>query len=243
MLKLHRFKIFEPFKELIHGFSYSPGGVSSEFSSSLNCGHTSYDTPENVSENRRRLFEKLQVDKVAFMHQVHGATIEAVNSQNYLEKRRCDGISTKEKRLALFSLTADCQPALFYDPTKGVIANVHAGWRGQVGEMYLQTVKHLESQYGCRPSDLFVAIGPSLGPNASEFIHYKKEIPEKYWKFQFKPFYFDLWALARHQLENTGIPSCQIEIAQVCTYSNHDCCFSHRRHPESGRHASVVCLN
>jgi polyphenol oxidase len=232
MHDLFTFKIFHSFPELIHGFTLNK----------VNYGLTPNHDENEIHQNRKALFQSLGIEKIAFMHQIHSALINFISFENYQKKRQCDGMTTNAKNLALFSISADCQPALFYDPSKKVIANVHAGWRGQVANIYAQTVKHLQKEYGCNPSDLFVGIGPSLGPEASEFVNFQKEIPKKYWEFQFKPFYFDLWALAKHQLMEAGIPERQIEIARICTYSHPDRCFSHRRDPRSGRHASVICF-
>jgi len=236
------FEHLAQFPELIHGFSYRAGGVSQEECSSLNCGFTTYDKKEHVEENRRRLYTHFGVEEVATMHQIHSSAVQHVDQNNRSLPRRCDGMTSQERGLALFSLSADCQPALFYDPVHKVIANVHAGWRGQMAEIYTHCVHHMSHLYGTNPSDLFVGIGPSLGPDASEFTNYQQEIPEKYWEFQVKPTYFNLWEIARAQLRSSGVPDKQIEIAEICTYSHPESCFSHRRHPNTGRHASVILL-
>ena len=59
-----------------------------------------------------------------------------------------------------------------------------------------------------------------MTPRNAEFKNFKQEFPEAFWKFQFQPEYFDLWAIARMQLEQCGVLSHHIEIARICTFEN-----------------------
>src|SRR5690606_29333339 len=105
-----------------------------------------------------------------------------------------DGMMTAQEGTGLLIRHADCQAAIFYDPKRRVIANIHCGWRGSVQNIYQKTVTQMEERYGTRARDLFVCIGPSLGPYHAEFIHYKEEIPPSFWAFQVRPNHFDFWA-------------------------------------------------
>lgn len=64
--------------------------------------------------------------------------------------------------------TADCVPVLLADPVQGVVAAVHAGWRGTVRHIARLTVAMMTETMGCRPSDIRAAIGPSISPEAFE---------------------------------------------------------------------------
>lgn len=87
-----------------------------------------------------------------------------------------------------------------------------------------------------------MGIGPSLGPNRAEFINHKVELPSTFLPFQFKENYFDFWEISKMQLSDAGICKEHIEIAGICTYSEEDDFFSHRRDKKRGRNGTVVAL-
>ena len=147
---------------------------------------------------------------------------------------------TQKTDLALMILHADCQAAIFYDPVHGAIANVHSGWRGNVKNIYLATIQKMARVFGSKPQDLLVEISPSLGPDNSEFRNYRTELPQEFWEFQVRPEYFDLWAIARHQLEQCGVLSHHIQIAEICTFANPQDYFSYRRDKIIGSHATLA---
>jgi len=78
--------------------------------------------------------------------------------------------------------TADCLPVLVVDPTRRVVAAVHAGWRGMAKRIVEKTIGEMRRHYGCKPSDLRAAMGPGirvccyevgpevLGEFASQFV-------------------------------------------------------------------------
>ena len=59
---------------------------------------------------------------------------------------------------------ADCIPALIVDPRTGAVAAAHAGWRGTVAGVLPAAVRALGDEFGARPADLRVALGPAIGP-------------------------------------------------------------------------------
>jgi hypothetical protein len=59
---------------------------------------------------------------------------------------------------------ADCIPALLADPRTGACAAVHAGWRGTAAGVLPAAVRALAAEFGARPADLRVALGPAIGP-------------------------------------------------------------------------------
>lgn len=154
----------------------------------------------------------------------------------------CDALVTADKGMALMIKHADCQAAIFYDPTNQAIANVHAGWRGSVSNIYAEIVHTMQQTFGSRPQELLACISPSLGPEEAEFIHYNQELPEELWDFQVKSNYFDFWAISEYQLQAAGLLPHHIEIAKISTYSNAHDYFSYRRERVTGRNGTVVAL-
>lgn len=75
--------------------------------------------------------------------QVHGTSVRYVTPKTP-KRAPADGLFTTTPLLSLHIYHADCQAAIFYDPENHVIANVHAGWRGLVGNIYAVTVRLLK---------------------------------------------------------------------------------------------------
>jgi YfiH family protein len=205
-------------------------------------GGNTGDQWENIRENRKRAAVILGIEKIASVYQVHSDTVVHVSNRDSLDLGEADALCTQLSEVGLMIKHADCQAAIFYDPVNRALANVHAGWRGNVKNIYGKTLDRLKEAFGTSPRDLIVCISPSLGPSHAEFQNYREEFPEAFWKFQIVPQYFDLWALARSQLEERGVPTDQIEIASICTHANPQDFFSYRRDKITGRHATIAAL-
>lgn len=235
------FEELTQFPRLVQGVFLRHGGVSQGPFATLNVGGTLGDDPRNVEENRQRILQALALPCYVASRQVHGNEIVIVNDPDQ-EVGDCDGLITNRPGIALLIKHADCQAAILYDPIRHALACVHAGWRGNVQNIYRTAVLKMQESFGSRPEDLWVGISPSLGPEHAEFKNYKTELPESFWKYQVKPTYFDLWAIARDQLEACGVLPEKIEIASLCTYANSADFYSFRRDKPTGRHATVAML-
>ncbi|CAN5414179.1 peptidoglycan editing factor PgeF [soil metagenome] len=234
------FELFQPFPELVHGVFLKHGGCSSGVFDSLNFGRNNGDPDENVSKNIAKARDVLNLHKFAYSNQVHGSEVIYAKSEGFIGAG--DAITTHLPNLGLLIKHADCQATLFYDPVKKVIANVHAGWRGNVLNIYSKTVKFMAEHHKSNPEDLRVGISPSLGPQDAQFINYKTELPEHFWKYQVSPLYFDLWEIGRQQLIEAGVPENNIQVAGICTYANPHDYFSYRRARISGRHGTFLAM-
>lgn len=232
-----------------HGVFLRKGGVSSGVFDSLNGLYGIGDKEENVTENRMRMIDALQVGGIASIKKAaHGKEVEIVHRKEE-EFHGIDGLLTKKENIGLLITHADCQAAIFYDPVSHALANVHAGWRGQMQNIYRETVFQMGKRFGSKPRDLIVCISPSLGPEHAEFKNYSEEICKEYWHFQVKPTYFNLWEIAKYQLLQLGLLEKNIEIACLDTYANEDDFFSYRREKAkkregivTGCHATVAAL-
>ncbi len=174
--------------------------------------------------------------------QVHGKNTALITAISPSEIANCDSLMTNEPYKALMIRHADCQATLFYDPKNRAIANVHAGWKGSVLNIYAETIGQMQKVFGSKPADLIVCVSPSLGPDNAEFIHFAEELPEEFWSFQITPNHFDFWAITTHQLQNEGILPSHIEMARIDTYSAPEDYFSYRRDKITGRHATCILL-
>lgn len=233
------FELFQNVPHFVHGVFLRHGGVSEGEFSSLNLAFVDHDRKESIIKNIEIVQNVLGLSYLYLTKQRHTSLIHEVKGNQEVLIPPCDGMLTKEVGFGLLINHADCQAAIFLDPIKRICANVHAGWRGNVQNIYKEAVEKFKLA-GSSPENLLVGISPSLGPDASQFINYRTEFPESFWDFQFKPDYFNLWEIARWQLEETGILPHHIEIAQTCTYSHPQDFFSYRRVKKSGRHGTVA---
>ena len=174
--------------------------------------------------------------------QVHGDVVCFLSKESPRWIDEADGLITNRQEEALVIRHADCQAAIFFDPVTKTIANVHAGWRGQVKNVYQVTIDKMRHLAGSCPHNVLVAISPSLGPSHAEFVHFQNEWPEDYWQFQSKPTYFDLWALAKWQLMEAGVLEKNIQLSNICTYSHPTDCFSYRREKIAHSLLTVVSM-
>jgi YfiH family protein len=237
-IKWLEFELFQEFKELKAFVFCRHGGKSVNDFSSLNLGQTVGDDPELVQQNKKAVSECLEVDQLFFMQQCHGKEVVKATKEPPL----ADGLLTDQRGQALLVTHADCQAAIIYDPIRKALATVHSGWRGNVLNIYQETVNQMGAFFGSRPENLFVGISPSLGPQSAEFIHWKKEFPLTFSPFCLEENRFDLWELAKMQLMSAGVKEQHLQIAKIDTYQSLDF-FSYRREKITGRNGTAAVMS
>lgn len=235
------------FPRLRHGFFLREGGVSLPPFDSLNLALDVGDLPEAVLHNRKKVAQavayrsKRENISCFFGKGVHGDSLKSSQKGSWEEAMGADALYTQETGQALFLQQADCQVALFYDPKTHSGAVVHAGWRGQVLRIYQKTMQKLQDVFGVHPQDLFVGIGPSLGPCCFAFPSFQEQLPKEFWPFHVQSHFFDFWAIAIEQLQQAGVPLAQIQVARICTKTDPSF-FSYRRQATTGRQAGYLLL-
>jgi len=153
-----------------HGFFGRQGGVSTGVYKSLNCGPGSGDEPEKVMENRRRVCLAIggSPDRLAAPRQIHSSRAVATDKPfDPNDRPECDALVTTRPGLVLGVLAADCAPIVLCDPHNGVIAAVHAGWRGAVGGVIESTVEVMGAP-GADPGKMAAGVGPCLSQSSFE---------------------------------------------------------------------------
>ncbi len=257
-LNLLQFGNLGSFSGLIHFSTTRSGGCSTGNYSSLNLGFNSGDLPESVTANRLRLCSALEISPVrlVFPKQTHSATVKTINARFFIsgnEERKhllmeTDAIITNLKGVCIAIKTADCVPILIYDPKKSVVAAVHAGWRGTMQNIVSVTINKMMEEFGSQPSDLWAGIGPSVSPEVYE-------VGEEVWN-RFDPEFYhpsnpaqsdkrllDIRRVNFSQMTLTGIPPGQIEVTNICTYSDPERFYSARRDGQkTGRMATGIML-
>ncbi len=234
---------------IMHGIFTRNGGVSKGSYKSLNVSFSNGDDGKHVAINRQLISQYLDHKTLVFTKQVHGTDVHVLSKQDMKgckddsdQVAFCDALVTDIPGKLLAIQVADCQPVLLYDPQKHVIANVHSGWRGSIGDIIGKTIKVMEEKFGCRRRDIFAGIGPSLGPCCAEFIHFREEIPEMLWKYKDDLDHFDFWSISFDQLCSAGVLPGKIYSSKICTKCNTDQYFSYRGEGVTGRFAAVIGL-
>lgn len=189
-------------------------------------------TPERIKILlSKTAFKNIGPEQMVFAEQIHGNIIKGViKSDGGSIRLGVDGLVTKEKGLLLVIKSADCMPVLFYDPVKKVIAAVHCGFLGVIRKILPETVKFLKKEFGCRPKNLIVGIGPHISQEnyklKNEKIAIIKNNPE------FKKFLndgkFSIKDAGVSQLVKNGVLVNNIEISNICTFASSGLFFSYR---------------
>ena len=238
---------------LRHGFFTRKGGASSGIFSGLNCGAGSSDQRQVVAINRARAAAALTLQSEALisLHQVHSADVVTVDAPPEAPPR-ADALVTAQPGLGLAVLTADCQPVLMADAQNGVIAAVHAGWRGTLAGILEATVAQMEA-LGAERATISAAIGPTISQPAYEvgpefFDTFVTEDPDSARYFsggQEGRAHFDLPGYGVHRLRAAGVG--HAEWTRHCTYSDSSLFYScrraaHRGEADYGRLLSAIRL-
>lgn len=154
-----------------HAFFTREGGVSDGIYDSLNVGLGSDDAPVNVHENRKRAMAAMDMPAEALhtMYQVHGTNVVQVNSDTWdpAQAPKADALVTRRAGVVLGVLTADCVPVLFADPSAGIAAAAHSGWRGTVVGVLAAAVEAMEG-LGANRRNIHAAVGPAIAQESYE---------------------------------------------------------------------------
>jgi len=240
-----RFQGLSGYPDLAHFVFTRHGGVSDSVFRSLNVSSSTGDSVKNVEANLSIIRKVTGASTLASMNQVHGKTIAILRESDFEDSGApvtADAMITNVAGAALIVKQADCQAVILYDPVRKVISNVHCGWRGNAHGLLGRVIASMKEEFGCDPSRMRAAIGPSLGPCCAEFITYKEIFPEIFWPFMRRAPYFDLRAISRFQLLEAGLQSAHIEAADSCTRCRTDLFYSYRGEGKTGRFATLVML-
>ena len=102
------------------------------------------------------------VTAIRACRQVHGAVVHHPSDTDGSVREVGDGdaLVTTTPGLGVAVWTADCVPVLLRGP--GVVAAVHAGWRGCAADVVGAAVRQIEARHRCPPGELTAALGPAV---------------------------------------------------------------------------------
>ncbi len=154
------------------------GGYSTGEYASFNCNNYCGDVMENILKNRSLLCSLLPgtEKELVIPHQVHRAEVRVVDREfcKQPESLRAsllegvDALVTDVPGKCICVSTADCVPVMCFDTKQGVVAAIHAGWRGTVARIITETLQVMNRTYGTQGKDVVACIGPSISLEAFE---------------------------------------------------------------------------
>ena len=173
-------------------------------------------------------------------NQMHGDNIVVLTSDTAKEDvLEADAFVTNEKGIVAYIRTADCVPVLLCDPVKGVVASVHAGWRGTSKRIVEKTVALMTNEFGAKPANICAAIGPAIGLNCYEVDErVVKELGTVGKETASGKYFVDLKEINRSQLINAGVSS--IDKLDICNHCDNRFASFRRDSGDSARQVSFI---
>jgi hypothetical protein len=202
----------------------------------------------------------VHADRVVALKQVHGREVTVVRrdvSAGTLrvmqqERPNTDALVSDAPDVALVVRAADCVPLLIGDSRTGAVGAVHAGWRGTAAGVAVATIEAMAREFGSRPEDLVVAIGPAIGPCCYEV---GSDLVDAFAAAGHERYLIDRWFLTpreqkmrldvvsanRDQLILAGVREENVHSSGLCTAMHLDVLTSYRAEKESaGRIAGAI---
>lgn len=257
-----KFPLLESLSGVEHLFTTKEGGVSKGDFATMNISFTRGDDKEAVLENYRRIAPLFDVElsNIVVSHQTHTTNVRRVTKADGgkgvvydRDYEDVDGLITNEKNLVLCTMYADCVPLYFVDVKNQAIGLSHSGWKGTAGQMGKRTLERMEEEFGTKPEDVYVAIGPSICMDCYEvssdvidafkLVFSKEEMEVICYQKENGKYQLDLWKANEIMLLNAGVLKEHIEVTRLCTHCNSDRMFSHRKTGDKrGNLGAFLCL-
>ncbi len=206
---------------------------------------------KNTQENRSRIINMFgeRYSHISILKQVHGnRVVEVKDVPDLGEEHEADAQVTNKKGILLAIQAADCVPLLFIDQENEVIGAAHAGWKGALEGVTLETVKKMQG-LGAKLPSVEVVIGPCIRKESYEVgAEFLEEflLKDKNSKRFFIPgkkkekYMFDLPGYIKGSLCGMGLRG--VFDTKLNTFLMKEKFFSHRRKKHEGSILSVVGL-
>lgn len=229
---------------------------------------TTRGVPLSERDHWHCVAQAVGADHAVTAQQVHGREVVVIRRESPppIERPTCDVLVSNNPDIALAVRAADCVPLLLADQGSRAVAAVHAGWRGMAAGAIGAAIDALIVEFGSRPSDIHVAIGPSIGACCYEvgselvdafaaaghprhlidrWFHApaprRGSFPSALTGADRPRLRLDLAGASRDQLILAGIPEQQIHTSGLCTAMHLEILTSYRAEKErAGRIAGVI---
>ena len=174
--------------------------------------------------------------RLASARQVHGTRVleHGTDWSGWMRFDSADGHVALAGGTALAVSIADCVPVFVADPRTGLVALLHAGWRGVAGGILPKGIGVM-AKAGATPGDLHVHLGPAIcgrcydvGPDVFGQLTGWSTVRNRH---------VDLRALLAEQAKEIGVA--RVSASPYCTRCDNDRFFSHRA-GDAGRQVGVI---
>jgi polyphenol oxidase len=140
---------------------------------------------------------------------------------------------TAEKNIALVVKTADCIPALIYDPKKEIALAIHAGWRGVENQITKKSLEHIRST-----KDFKIYLGPHIQKQSFECdldVKNKLDSNSNYSIQKNNKFYIDLKSILLSQINLTAHVDLNLDTVTDLNFNSY-----RRDKSDAGRNLSFI---
>ena len=170
---------------------------------------------------------------IVLAHQIHGTAVRWHDHlpEGWLILDGLDGHATAQAGVLLTVTVADCIPVYLAVPNDGVIALLHAGWRGAAGGVLPRAVEQLTAHGHTRTRDIVMHCGVGI---CGECYEVGSEVATRFGRTG--TIRLDLRAALAQQARELGIED--VSTSPWCSAEGRDRFFSHRA--SGGRDGRMV---
>ncbi|MCX7832267.1 MAG: polyphenol oxidase family protein [Actinobacteria bacterium] len=245
-------------------FTTKNGGFSTGDYKSLNLSPYVGDDEKTVKRNRRRVAKLLGMEDFITIQQVHGSDIVYFGKEKLRDIRiehldiKADSLITDAASIPIGVLTADCLPVLVV-AEPGIVAAIHAGWRGLVEGVIERTIESLQN---LGAQEFLFFFGPSICEKCYRVGEDVSLIIEERFKTGIMNIaenkYVSLKSIGFQILKQMGVADNFLDARDIdenkekkvssIAYNINDCTFenrnyySYRRNKITGRQAGIITL-
>lgn len=203
-----------------------------------------------ILENKRDICNYLQIQEENLIRpiQTHSGNVEIAKVEK-IAYPNTDAIILTNKTQAVFMNFADCTPIILHDPKENIAAIIHAGWKGTVEKIVVNTINKM-IQNNCNPQNIIAVIGPAISSCCFEigndvYIKLKETINAEQisqcFEFKNNKIFADLKMINKYQILSVGVE--KVDISSYCTSCDNNLFFSYRKeNGTTSRHSAVIKL-
>ena len=247
MKTYHAIQELEATGIVIAGITLRHGGVSRVPYASMNLAEHVGDDANAVATNRKIFFKHSGLTALHYCRQIHSTCVIDVDhtaSAVLKQHPEADALISAQTGVALGIFTADCVPIFILDVATPAIGIAHAGWRGTLAQIAVNTLKQMQTRFGTLATDCKVHLGPSIqkccytvGP---ELLN---QFTERFGSTIRMGTNLSLQTANTIQLTEIGLPVASISVSPFCTACCTDIFYSHRAESgQTGRMLSYIQL-
>lgn len=163
------------------------------------------------------------LDQFYLCEQTHSNVVKAVERGEPEQTIPiADGLITNEVGLTLGVFVADCGAIYISDSSQRAVGVIHSGRVGTEKNIIKSAVESLQREYGCKPENLVVALGPCIRPPAYEV---------------------DFASQIKKQAMEAGVIESNYHDSGICTTSDSSLYYSYRNEQgKTGRMLALISL-